>query len=77
MADKTGEDEPMEGYIEELIECPFCGGFVPNEFECILCEEELVEMEIEGRSKMVCSNCGTEVGEAAEECPECDTTFSY
>ncbi|MEF8873740.1 MAG: hypothetical protein V5A88_03600 [Candidatus Thermoplasmatota archaeon] len=71
------EEDRKEGYIEELIECPFCGGFVPNEFECVLCGEEILETEISGRTKTVCSNCRTEVSEEAEECPNCDTIFTF
>ncbi len=71
------EEDRKEGYIEELIECPFCGGFVPNEFKCILCEEELLDIEMDTRKKMVCSYCGEEVDESEEECPECGAIFAY
>jgi len=69
------EEDADEGYIEELIECPFCGGFVPDEFECILCGEEILETDMVGRTRLVCSRCGTEVKEEIERCPECGTTF--
>lgn len=71
------EEDRKEGYIEELIECPFCGGFVPNEFKCILCEEELLDTEMDTRKKMVCSHCGEEVDESDDACPECGAVFSY
>lgn len=69
------EEDKEEGFIEELIECPFCGGFVPNEFECSLCGYELVELEIDGRTKFTCSNCRAEVDEERDECPSCGTLF--
>lgn len=71
------EEERKEAYIEELIECPFCGGFVPNEFECILCEEELLDVDMERRKKMICSYCTEEVDETYEECPGCGSDFTY
>jgi len=69
------EEEAKEGYIEELIECPFCGGFVPDEFECILCGEEILESEMVLRTKTVCSKCRTEVNEDSQSCPECEVEF--
>ncbi len=67
--------ESEEGYIEELIECPFCGGFVPDEFECIQCGEELLDTEMETRTKLVCSRCGHDVDADADRCPNCDAVF--
>ncbi|MFP4000325.1 MAG: hypothetical protein ACLFU5_00280 [Thermoplasmata archaeon] len=69
------ENDAKEGYIEELIECPFCGGFVPDEFECILCGEEILETELDVRTKTVCSRCGAEVEEDAIRCPDCEALF--
>jgi len=69
------EKDEKRGYIEELIECPFCGGFVPDEFECILCGEEILETELDGRTKTACSRCGSEVQEGADKCSECGTVF--
>jgi len=69
------KEDAEEGYIEELIECPFCGGFVPDEFECILCGEEILETDIVGRTRTVCSICGAEVKEEAESCPKCGALF--
>lgn len=69
------EEDIKEGYIEELIECPFCGGFVPDEFKCILCGEEILDTDIVGRTKLACSRCGTEVKEDAESCPKCGAVF--
>lgn len=71
------EEERREAYLEELIECPFCGGYVPNEFECILCEEELLESEMETRKKTVCSYCNEDVDETDDECPRCGAIFAY
>ncbi|MFP3872279.1 MAG: zinc-ribbon domain-containing protein [Candidatus Natronoplasma sp.] len=71
------EEDQEEGYIEEMIECPFCGAFVPNEFDCIMCGEEILETEVNGRTKFVCSNCQTEVDEEAEMCPECGASFTF
>ncbi len=65
----------MKGYKEELIECPFCAGFVPDEFECILCGAEILDDEIEGRTKLVCSKCGSEVDEKKSSCSECGIRF--
>lgn len=67
--------EEEKGFKEELIECPFCAGFVPDEYECILCGEEILEDEIEGRTKLVCSRCRTDVDEEHEECPNCGVKF--
>ncbi len=69
------EKDEKEGYIEELIECPFCGGFVPDEFECILCGEEILQTELDVRTKTACSRCGSEVDEEADECFECGAVF--
>ncbi len=69
------EEDTKEGYIEELIECPFCGGFVPDEFECILCGEEILNPDMVGKTKSVCSRCGTEVKEEADSCPYCGAVF--
>jgi len=71
------EKERPEGYIEELIECPFCGGFVPNEFRCILCEEELLDTEMDTRKKTVCSHCGEVVEKTDDECIGCEAIFLY
>ncbi|GEM_PF-1743347 len=71
------EEDQKEGYIEELVECPFCGAFVPNEFECIMCGEEMLDVEMNGRTKTVCSNCRTEVSTEAEECLNCGTVFTF
>ncbi len=67
--------EQEEGYIEELIECPFCGGFVPDEFECVLCGEELLDTEMETRTKLVCSHCSAEVEANDGSCPDCGAVF--
>ncbi len=69
------EEDIEEGYIEELIECPFCSGFVPDEFKCILCGEEILERDMVRRTKLACSRCGTEVKDGAERCPECGAVF--
>ncbi|MEF8834552.1 MAG: zinc-ribbon domain-containing protein [Candidatus Thermoplasmatota archaeon] len=69
------EEDDNEGYIEELIECPFCGGFVPDEFECILCGEEILDTDKVGKTKLVCSRCGAEIEEETESCPDCGALF--
>lgn len=69
------EDDTIEGYIEELIECPFCGGFVPDEFECIKCGEEILNTDLDVRTKTVCSRCGSEVKEDADQCSNCGAVF--
>ncbi len=70
------EEEPTKekSYIEILVECPFCGGFVPDDFECLLCSQELLEDEPLS-VKYVCSNCRSEVDESVDECPECGAEF--
>ncbi len=69
------ENDAVEGYIEELIECPFCGGFVPDEFECIKCGEEILDTELDLRTKPVCSKCGVSVEENSDKCPSCGAVF--
>ncbi|MBS3781339.1 MAG: hypothetical protein KGY66_07460 [Candidatus Thermoplasmatota archaeon] len=69
------EEDIKKGYVEELIECPFCSGFVPDEFECILCGEEILETEVPGKTKLVCSRCGSKVKKDSESCPECGAVF--
>jgi len=66
------EEEDDTGYIDVLIECPFCGGFVPDEFQCIKCGTEIFEGEEES-IKYVCSNCREEVDEDDKKCPHCGT----
>ncbi|MFO7990890.1 MAG: hypothetical protein R6U61_01185 [Thermoplasmata archaeon] len=70
------EEQEIEtrSYIEILVECPFCGGFVPDDFECLLCGHELLDDEPLS-VKYVCSNCRSEVDENADVCPECAAEF--
>jgi len=70
------EQDRKEGFIEELVECHFCAGFIPDEFKCILCGEDLLDTEMTTRTKTVCSNCRTDVNEDAEECLNCGTAFT-
>ncbi|MFO8109591.1 MAG: hypothetical protein R6U17_03580 [Thermoplasmata archaeon] len=59
------------GYIEVLIECPFCGGYVPDDFECLKCNSEILE-EVEYEQMLfICSKCREEVMEDTEQCPHC------
>lgn len=64
------EEEGDAAYIDILIECPFCGGFVPDDYECLKCGAEIFEEE-EAAFKYVCSECRKEVDERDEECPHC------
>lgn len=64
-----------EGYMDVLIECPFCGAYVPDDYECLMCRSELFE-EIEDSSyKYICSRCGTEVNETLDKCSNCGLKF--
>lgn len=69
------EEEEETGFIETMIECPFCGGEIPDDFECIFCSEELLDTEEDFEIKFVCSSCGKTVDETAEECPHCGIRF--
>ncbi|MGM0510277.1 MAG: double zinc ribbon domain-containing protein [Thermoplasmatota archaeon] len=68
-----GEEDDL-GFIDVLIECPFCGGFVPDDFQCLKCGAEIFEGEEESVI-YVCSECREEVDEDAEKCPHCGTVF--
>ncbi len=69
------EEEEETGFIETMIECPFCGGEIPDDFECILCGEELLDTEEDFEIKFVCSSCGKPVDENSAECPHCGIKF--
>ncbi|MFW6141829.1 MAG: double zinc ribbon domain-containing protein [Candidatus Saliniplasma sp.] len=59
------------GYIDILIECPFCAAYVPDDFECLKCGHEIFESAEEDSVKYVCSSCGIEVEFEEDECPNC------
>ncbi len=59
------------GYIEVLIECPFCGGYVPDDFECLKCGSEILKETEYEQMLFICSKCRDEVTDDAEECPNC------
>lgn len=67
--------EEEVGYVEVMVECPFCGAYVPDDFECIKCGAEILESTEDEPHKYVCSECGMEVDELSEECPNCGVNF--
>ncbi len=68
-------EEKSPGYIDILIECNFCGGLVPDDFECIKCGAELLEDDPEAELIYVCSVCRADVNEDAAYCSGCGTIF--
>lgn len=70
------EEEELYGYIEVMVQCPFCKAYVPDDFECLKCGAEMFEPIEEESTRYLCSNCGEEVDERAEECPSCGTILS-
>ncbi len=60
------------GYVEVLVECPFCGGFVPDDFECLKCGTEILEEMDYEQMKFICSQCREEVEDDTDICPSCD-----
>ncbi|MFO7793300.1 MAG: hypothetical protein R6W73_10055 [Candidatus Saliniplasma sp.] len=68
------EEEEL-GYIEMLVECPFCAAYVPDDFECLKCGYEIFESQDEESVKYVCSSCGIGVEFDFEECPNCGVHF--
>ncbi len=68
-------EEEESGYIEILIECPFCAAYVPDDFECLKCGQEIFEPVQEENTKYVCSSCRIEVEIDQEECLNCGMVF--
>jgi len=68
-------EEEESGYIEILIECPFCAAYVPDDFECLKCGYEIFESVEEDSTKYVCSSCGIDVDLDQEKCSNCGTLF--
>ncbi len=69
------EDEEKTGYIELVTECPFCGGLIPDDFECIKCGAELLEEREDEKLMYVCSSCRKVVDDDVHSCPHCNTSF--
>lgn len=67
--------EEESGYIEILVECPFCAAYVPDDFECLKCGHEIFETSDQDTEKYVCSSCGIEVEFDLSECPNCEVLF--
>ncbi len=67
----SGSQEEV-GFIEILVECPFCGGYVPDDFECLKCGSEILEQIGDEYTIFICSVCRSEVTDGAEYCPSCD-----
>ena len=63
------------GYIDVLIECPFCGGLVPDDFECLKCRSEMLHERTEDDLIYACSVCRKPVDESMSACPNCKTPF--
>ncbi len=68
-------EEENPGYIDILVECRFCGGLVPDDFECIKCGAELLEEEHDGIMIYACSICREHIEEDTLVCPRCGTRF--
>ncbi len=69
------EEEVNTGYIELVTECPFCGGVIPDDFECIKCGAELLEEREDEKHRYVCSICRKVIDEDVISCPHCDASF--
>ncbi len=65
------ESKAPVGYVEVLVECPFCGGYVPDDFECLKCGSEIMEETDYEQMMFVCSICREDVGDGADECEYC------
>ncbi len=70
------EDEET-GYVEVLIECPFCKAYVPDDFECIKCGAEILNADETENFKLICSECRGEVEGEPDECPHCSVEIEY
>lgn len=68
-------EEEKSGFIEVLVECPFCAAYVPDDFKCLKCGQEIFEPVEDELTKYVCSNCSIEVDFDQETCPNCETVF--
>ncbi|MFW6040338.1 MAG: double zinc ribbon domain-containing protein [Thermoplasmatota archaeon] len=64
-----------EGYIDILIECPFCSAYVPDDYECLRCGTPIFEPE-KRPIKYVCSRCGNEVKESEDKCLNCGSILT-
>ncbi len=75
MTPESQGEEEKTAYIEVFMVCPFCGGLVPDDFECIKCGAKVLETQEEEETSFVCSNCSEMVDEDAERCPSCSAHF--